>query len=185
MSPRIRGDTNVSRKMRCKFRSQPGRNFMAPRFINPPTISKPPGYTHVVEIAGPGRMVYIAGQLGIDPAGTDGARLPRPDRAGVREFEECARGGRRELQGRREDQQLPRRHSGEHRHVPRSTRSVSQHGRATGEHRGWCPGAWRGPARCSRSRRSRRCSLRRYCARYPPSIASTCPVVIEAAGLAR
>jgi len=37
---------------------------MAPRFINPPTISKPPGYTHVVEIAGPARMVYIAGQLG-------------------------------------------------------------------------------------------------------------------------
>ena len=42
---------------------------MAPRFINPPTISKPPGYTHVVEITGPGRIVYIAGQLGIDPSG--------------------------------------------------------------------------------------------------------------------
>ena len=26
---------------------------MAPRFINPPTISKPPGYTHVVEITAP------------------------------------------------------------------------------------------------------------------------------------
>jgi enamine deaminase RidA (YjgF/YER057c/UK114 family) len=43
---------------------------MAPRFINPPTISKPPGYTHVVEITSPGRIVYIAGQLGIDPSGT-------------------------------------------------------------------------------------------------------------------
>ena len=42
---------------------------MAPRFINPPTISKPPGYTHVVETTGPGRTVYIAGQLGIDPSG--------------------------------------------------------------------------------------------------------------------
>jgi enamine deaminase RidA (YjgF/YER057c/UK114 family) len=42
---------------------------MAPRFINPPTISKPPGYTHVVEVTGPGRTIYIAGQLGIDPAG--------------------------------------------------------------------------------------------------------------------
>jgi enamine deaminase RidA (YjgF/YER057c/UK114 family) len=39
------------------------------RFINPPTISKPPGYTHVVEITGPARIVYIAGQLGIDPSG--------------------------------------------------------------------------------------------------------------------
>ena len=42
---------------------------MAPRFINPATISKPPGYTHVVEITSPGRIVYIAGQLGIDPSG--------------------------------------------------------------------------------------------------------------------
>jgi enamine deaminase RidA (YjgF/YER057c/UK114 family) len=42
---------------------------MAPRFINPPTISRPPGYTHVVEITAPGRIVYIAGQLGIDPSG--------------------------------------------------------------------------------------------------------------------
>jgi enamine deaminase RidA (YjgF/YER057c/UK114 family) len=42
---------------------------MTTRFINPPTISKPPGYTHVVEIAGPGRIVYIAGQLGFDVSG--------------------------------------------------------------------------------------------------------------------
>jgi enamine deaminase RidA (YjgF/YER057c/UK114 family) len=39
------------------------------RFINPPAIAKPPGYTHVVEITGPGRIVYIAGQLGIDQSG--------------------------------------------------------------------------------------------------------------------
>jgi enamine deaminase RidA (YjgF/YER057c/UK114 family) len=42
---------------------------MATRFINPPTISKPPGYTHVVEITNPGRIVYIAGQLGIALSG--------------------------------------------------------------------------------------------------------------------
>jgi enamine deaminase RidA (YjgF/YER057c/UK114 family) len=39
------------------------------RFQNPDTISKPPGYTHVVEITGPGRLVYIAGQLGLEPGG--------------------------------------------------------------------------------------------------------------------
>lgn len=39
------------------------------RFLNPPALSKPPGYTHVVEITGPGRTVYIAGQLGLDAAG--------------------------------------------------------------------------------------------------------------------
>jgi enamine deaminase RidA (YjgF/YER057c/UK114 family) len=38
-------------------------------FINPDTMAKPPGYTHVVEIAGPGRIIYIAGQLGLDSTG--------------------------------------------------------------------------------------------------------------------
>jgi hypothetical protein len=28
------------------------------RFINPKSISKPPGYTHVVEVTGPGRTIY-------------------------------------------------------------------------------------------------------------------------------
>ena len=39
------------------------------RFINPPAIAKPPGYTHVVEVTAPGRIVYIAGQLGLDQGG--------------------------------------------------------------------------------------------------------------------
>jgi 2-iminobutanoate/2-iminopropanoate deaminase len=39
------------------------------RFINPPAIAKPPGYTHVVEITGPAKIVYIAGQLGLDGSG--------------------------------------------------------------------------------------------------------------------
>jgi enamine deaminase RidA (YjgF/YER057c/UK114 family) len=36
------------------------------RFHNPSTIARPTGYTHVVEAASPGRIVYIAGQLGLD-----------------------------------------------------------------------------------------------------------------------
>jgi enamine deaminase RidA (YjgF/YER057c/UK114 family) len=39
------------------------------RFINPDALSKPPGYTHVVEATAPARIVYIAGQLGV---GRDG-----------------------------------------------------------------------------------------------------------------
>jgi len=39
------------------------------RFINPQALGKPPGYTHVVEITAPGRIVYIAGQLGVDRDG--------------------------------------------------------------------------------------------------------------------
>lgn len=39
------------------------------RFFNPETIAKPGGYSHVVECVGPGRIVYIAGQLGLKPDG--------------------------------------------------------------------------------------------------------------------
>jgi enamine deaminase RidA (YjgF/YER057c/UK114 family) len=39
------------------------------RFINPDTLAKPPSYTHVVEVTGPCRTVYIAGQLGTDRDG--------------------------------------------------------------------------------------------------------------------
>jgi enamine deaminase RidA (YjgF/YER057c/UK114 family) len=39
------------------------------RFINPDALQRPPGYTHVVEATTPGRLVYIAGQLGVDRDG--------------------------------------------------------------------------------------------------------------------
>ena len=39
------------------------------RFINPEALGKPPGYTHVVEATAPARIVYIAGQLGVDRDG--------------------------------------------------------------------------------------------------------------------
>ena len=36
------------------------------RFSNPKTMAKPPGYTYVVEATGPNRLIYLAGQLGLD-----------------------------------------------------------------------------------------------------------------------
>ena len=36
------------------------------RFSNPKTLAKPPGYTYVVEATGPNRLIYFAGQLGVD-----------------------------------------------------------------------------------------------------------------------
>jgi enamine deaminase RidA (YjgF/YER057c/UK114 family) len=43
------------------------------RFVNPDTIGKPRGYTHVVDVNRPSRIIYLAGQLGFDldnkPAG--------------------------------------------------------------------------------------------------------------------
>ena len=36
------------------------------RFSNPKTLAPPPGYSYVVEADGPVRIVYLAGQLGLD-----------------------------------------------------------------------------------------------------------------------
>lgn len=48
------------------------------RFINPDALTKPPTYTQVVEVTGPGRTVYIAGQLA---TGRDGNLVSRDFRA--------------------------------------------------------------------------------------------------------
>ena len=40
-----------------------------PRFFNPTGMSKPTGYSQVVEINGPHRTIYLAGQTGIDANG--------------------------------------------------------------------------------------------------------------------
>jgi enamine deaminase RidA (YjgF/YER057c/UK114 family) len=39
------------------------------RFMNPPGMSSPPGYSHVIEVTGPHRVVYFAGQTGADANG--------------------------------------------------------------------------------------------------------------------
>src|SRR5436190_23943211 len=39
------------------------------RFSNPPGMSTPPTYSHVVEVDGPHRTVYLAGQTGVDATG--------------------------------------------------------------------------------------------------------------------
>lgn len=39
------------------------------RFVNPPTLSAPHGYSHVVEVPPGSRMVYLAGQVALDSAG--------------------------------------------------------------------------------------------------------------------
>jgi enamine deaminase RidA (YjgF/YER057c/UK114 family) len=49
-----------------------GAHAQAPqnlRFQNPPGLPPPRGYSQVVEVTGPGRTVYIAGQIGIDASG--------------------------------------------------------------------------------------------------------------------
>jgi reactive intermediate/imine deaminase len=36
---------------------------------NPPTLSTPTGYTHIVEVTGPAKTVYISGQIALDKSG--------------------------------------------------------------------------------------------------------------------
>jgi enamine deaminase RidA (YjgF/YER057c/UK114 family) len=50
-------------------------------FLNPESLSKPTGYTHVVEARG-GRTVYISGQIALDKNG---------DVVGINDFEAQAR----------------------------------------------------------------------------------------------
>ena len=42
---------------------------MANRFLNPATMPPTRGYTHVVDTTGPGRTIYLSGQLGMTPDG--------------------------------------------------------------------------------------------------------------------
>ena len=72
---------------------------------NPPDLHKPLGYSHVAEVTG-GKLVYIAGQVGLDAARKPGGqgRFRGPGAQGVRESESRARG-----RGR----YLPRRHQAE------------------------------------------------------------------------
>ncbi|MGH6726636.1 MAG: RidA family protein, partial [Pseudolabrys sp.] len=39
---------------------------MAVRFSNPKTLAPPPGYSYVVEATGANRLIFFAGQLGVD-----------------------------------------------------------------------------------------------------------------------
>jgi 2-iminobutanoate/2-iminopropanoate deaminase len=43
--------------------------FAQVKRTNPPTLSKPTGYTHVVEVNGPGKTIYISGQIALDKDG--------------------------------------------------------------------------------------------------------------------
>src|SRR5712671_6076480 len=36
---------------------------------NPPELSKPTGYTHIVEVTGPSKTIYISGQIAYDKDG--------------------------------------------------------------------------------------------------------------------
>ncbi len=44
--------------------------FAQVKRVNPPALSKPTGYTHIVEVTGPAKTIYISGQIAYDKDGT-------------------------------------------------------------------------------------------------------------------
>lgn len=43
--------------------------FAQVKRTNPPALSTPTGYTHIVEVSGPNRTIYISGQIAFDKDG--------------------------------------------------------------------------------------------------------------------
>src|SRR6267142_1894760 len=51
------------------FLSLPVLAFAQVKRTNPPALSTPTGYTHIVEVTGPAKTVYISGQIAYDKDG--------------------------------------------------------------------------------------------------------------------
>ena len=51
------------------FMLVPMMAFAQVKRTNPPTLSAPTGYTHIVEVTGPNKTIYISGQIAYDKDG--------------------------------------------------------------------------------------------------------------------
>ncbi len=51
------------------FMLVPVMAFAQVKRTNPPALSTPTGYTHIVEVTGPNRTIYISGQIAFDKDG--------------------------------------------------------------------------------------------------------------------
>jgi reactive intermediate/imine deaminase len=51
------------------FMLMPVLAFAQVKRTNPPALSTPTGYTHIVEVTGPNRTIYISGQIAFDKDG--------------------------------------------------------------------------------------------------------------------
>jgi enamine deaminase RidA (YjgF/YER057c/UK114 family) len=59
----------MKRLLIAAFIATPVLLFAQVKRTYPPALSKPTGYTHVVEVPGPVKMVFIAGQIALDKDG--------------------------------------------------------------------------------------------------------------------
>ena len=116
------------------------------RFSNPDTMQKPPGYSHVVEITGPGRTVYFAGQLGIDKSGRMGASAREQMEIAFENVKAALASVGASFE-HRQTQQLCRRYRRQSRALPRGSGQTREHSFAAGQHDSRCAAAgarWRG-----------------------------------------
>ena len=132
------------------------------RFSNPKTLAKPPGYSYVVEATGPNRLIFIAGQLGLDLentlVGSPGEFRAQADKA--IENLKLALGRCRRDRSRTWSRSTT---------ISSTCRTSRSSARCATTTSTWRPRRqarrsrslnWRGRARCSRSRRSRCCRRR-------------------------
>ena len=136
---------------------------MAVRFSNPSTMPPPRGYTMVVEATGPGRTLYIAGQLGMTADGQF-AGAPGDFRAQATQCFENMKLALESVGAGFKDVVkitnffIDMDASAD---LLRGARQVREHQGAAGLDRDPDFAGWRATARCSRSRRSRWCRRRR------------------------
>ena len=112
------------------------RGAPAVRFLNPPTIAQPRGYTHVVEVTGPGRIIYVAGQLGYDVSGKvpEPGDFRAPGDAGVRKSQGRARQRRRPASSMWSSSTPFSPTSARRSDLSRGARPLREHGGAAGQH---------------------------------------------------
>jgi reactive intermediate/imine deaminase len=62
------GKSNTSTRKKAVTRISKQKTKFRVRFINPASLPKAPGYTHVVEVSN-GRTIYISGEIALDNSG--------------------------------------------------------------------------------------------------------------------
>ncbi len=151
------------------------------RFSNPKTLAKPPGYSYVVEATGPNRLIFIAGQLGLD-MGNKLVGAPGDFRAQANQAVENLKLALADAGATIKDVVKINNYLVDMSHIAifREVRDAI----STCRRRRRAPllrsRSWRGPAPCSKSRRSR-CCRRKLAKRQGESLRSVVSRKVKAA----
>ena len=65
----LRGATGAAAVILAGLAGESASAQARPRFVNPPTLAPPRGYSQLVEVPAGRRLIYLAGQVPLDSAG--------------------------------------------------------------------------------------------------------------------